>query len=288
MQIPHRFLEKEGLRLGLRLPVPGEYGVGMLFLPREGEKRRLCEERLEAIIALEGQHLLGWRDVPVQPDAIGSLARETRPEIRQVFVLRGAGLDEDAFERKLFVIRKLIEQTVGPDSGPHFYVLSFSCRTLVYKGLLLAYQIKEFYPDLADPAMETAIAVIHQRYSTNTWPTWDLAQPFRYLCHNGEINTIRGNYNWMRARQSIMESELWGDDLEKIFPIIRGGASDSAQIDNALEFLVLSGRTLPHAMMMLIRSVGPRSAHACREEGLLPLQPVFDRALGRARFDGLF
>ena len=271
MQMPHRFLEKEGQRLGLRLPVPGEYGVGMLFLPREEEKRRLCEERIEAIIAEEGQHILGWRNVPVQPDAIGRMARETRPEIRQVFVLRGAGLDEDAFERKLFVIRKLIEHTVGPDAGAHFYVLSFSCRTLVYKGLLLAFQIKEFYPDLADPAMETAIAVIHQRYSTNTWPTWDLAQPFRYLCHNGEINTIRGNYNWMRARQSIMESELWGDDLEKIFPVIRGGASDSAQIDNALEFLVLSGRTLPHAMMMLIPEAWDRD----------PLMPAEKKAFYR-------
>ncbi len=271
IQLPHAFLEKECGRQGVRLPVQGEYGVGMLFLPRESAKRQRCVERVEEIIVEEGQHVLGWRNVPVQPEAIGTLARETRPDIRQVFVLRGAGFDEDAFERKLFVIRKRIEHSLYPDIGPPFYVLSFSCRTLAYKGLLLAYQIKQFYPDLADPALETAIAVVHQRYSTNTWPTWDLAQPFRYLCHNGEINTIRGNHSWIRARQSIMESELWGDDLEKIFPVIKAGASDSAQIDNALEFLVLSGRSLPHAMMMLIPEAWDRD----------PLMPADKKAFYR-------
>jgi glutamate synthase domain-containing protein 2/glutamate synthase domain-containing protein 1/glutamate synthase domain-containing protein 3 len=268
LQMPHGLLEKECLRQGVRLPDRGEYGVGMVFLPRDDEQRRRCEETIESIIVEEGQHVLGWRDVPVQPDAIGTLARETRPEIRQVFVLRGADIDEDAFERKLYVIRKRIQRSIGPEL---LYVLSFSCRTIVYKGLLLAYQIKEFYPDLADPAMETAIAVVHQRYSTNTWPTWDLAQPFRYLCHNGEINTIRGNHNWIRARQSVMESELWGDDLKKIFPIIRPDASDSLQIDNALEFLVLSGRSLPHAMMMLIPEAWDRD----------PLMPADKRAFYR-------
>ncbi|MEE8314852.1 MAG: glutamate synthase large subunit [Myxococcota bacterium] len=271
MQIPHAFLEKECNRLGIRLPVRGEYGAGMLFLPREPDLQRHCAERIESIIEEEGQYVLGWRDVPVQPGAIGSLARQSRPTIRQIFVLRGAGLDEDAFERKLFVIRKRIEHRLGPEIGSDFYIPSLSCRTITYKGLLLAYQIKEFYPDLADPAMETAIAVIHQRYSTNTWPTWDRSQPFRYLCHNGEINTIRGNHNWIRARQSIMESRLWGDDLEKIFPIIDPDTSDSGQIDNALEFLVLSGRSLPHAMMILIPEAWDRD----------PLMPADKKAFYR-------
>ncbi len=271
MQMPHAFLEKECNRLGIRLPVRGGYGAGMLFLPHEPDLQRHCAERIESIIEEEGQYVLGWRDVPVQPGAIGSLARQSRPTIRQIFVLRGAGLDEDAFERKLFVIRKRIEHRLGPEIGSDFYIPSLSCRTITYKGLLLAYQIKEFYPDLADPAMETAIAVIHQRYSTNTWPTWDRSQPFRYLCHNGEINTIRGNHNWIRARQSIMESRLWGDDLEKIFPIINPDTSDSGQIDNALEFLVLSGRSLPHAMMILIPEAWDRD----------PLMPADKRAFYR-------
>ena len=252
IQTPHAFLEKECASIGIRLPDPGEYGVGMVFLPRDEAARSGCEQMLERIIKEEQQHVLGWRAVPVHPDEIGATARRQRPEIRQLFVLRGADLDADAFERKLFVIRKRVEVLARRQKIRDFYICSFSARTLVYKGLLLAYQIKQFYPDLADPAMQTSLALVHQRYSTNTWPTWDLAQPFRTLCHNGEINTIRGNHNWMRARQAIMKSEIWGDDIDKLFPVITPHLSDSAQLGNALEFLTLSGRDIAHAMMMLI------------------------------------
>jgi glutamate synthase domain-containing protein 2/glutamate synthase domain-containing protein 1/glutamate synthase domain-containing protein 3 len=225
----------------------------VLVLPRDPARRARANEVAEASGATEGQRVLGWRDVPVHPDAIGTLARSVLPEIRQVFVARGRELrDPDAFERKLFAIRRRMENRLWGEGIDEFYVASFSARTIVYKGLLLARQIKRFYPDLADPALESALALVHQRYSTNTWPTWDLAQPFRMLCHNGEINTLRGNGNWMRAREAITQSERFGDALPGLFPIIRYGASDSAQLDNALEFLVLGGRTLPHAMMMLI------------------------------------
>jgi glutamate synthase domain-containing protein 2/glutamate synthase domain-containing protein 1/glutamate synthase domain-containing protein 3 len=252
-QIPHRFMVEVCAPLGIRLPDPGEYGVGMVFLPQDPATRARCQALIEQAVAEEGQHLLGWRDVPNHPEHIGKTAREVMPVIRQVFVLRGADLDQQAFERKLFVIRKRVENEIIIKGGrKDFHVATLSSRTIGYKGLLLAYQIRQFYPDLADPAMESALAVVHQRYSTNTWPTWDLAQPFRYVCHNGEINTIRGNHNWMRARQAIMRSDVWGDDLKKIFPIITPRMSDSAQIGQALEFLVLSGRDLAHAMMMLI------------------------------------
>ncbi len=270
MQIPHRFMLDVCAREGIRLPEPGEYGVGMMFLPRDDAERAAAEALIEATIEQEGQRLLGWRDVPVRPEHIGVNARAVMPVIRQVFILRGAGLDVDAFERKLFVIRKLIENEliIARKGMLDFHVPSLSARTLCYKGLLLAYQIRQFFPDLADPAMESGLALVHQRDSTNTWPTWDLAQPFRYLCHNGEINTVRGNHNWMRARQAILESDVWGDDLEKLFPIITPDMSDSAQIGQALEFLVLSGRDLAHAMMMLIPEAWDRD----------PLMPPDKRA----------
>ncbi len=254
MQLPHAFLAGVCSDQGIELREPGHYGVGMMFLPQDRKRRRACETALEAAIRDEGQELLGWRNVPVKPEHIGDLARRTMPRIRQVFVGRNAKLaDEDAFERKLYVIRKLAQERLWREEEHHeFFACSLSARTIVYKGLLLAPQIELFYDDLADPRFVSALALVHQRYSTNTWPTWDLAQPFRVLCHNGEINTLRGNGNWMQARQGLMRSELFGDDLAKVFPIIREGASDSNQIDNALEFLLLSGRSLPHAMMMLI------------------------------------
>ena len=253
MQIPHEFLERECRDIGIALPDPGEYGVGMVFLPQDAEQRRHCEERFEAIISEEGQRVIGWRDVPVRADAVGETARRVRPVIRQVFVLSGSGLaDPDAFERRLYLIRKRTELALRREQGIGFHIPSLSGRTLCYKGLLLAHQIKRFYPDLTDPAMQSALALVHQRYSTNTWPTWDLAQPFRYLCHNGEINTLRGNVNWMHARESVMRSELFGDELSKAFPVLTPDASDSAIFDNAFEFLVLSGRPIAHAMMMMI------------------------------------
>jgi glutamate synthase domain-containing protein 2/glutamate synthase domain-containing protein 1/glutamate synthase domain-containing protein 3 len=253
IQTPHRFLEKVAREGRLSLPEPGDYGVGMVFLPADDARRSRCVEVVEGVVREEGQTILGWRDVPHDPAQIGETARRVLPDIRQIFVQRGSGVPAgDAFERKLFLIRKRIAIRLRAERMTEFHFASFSARTLCYKGLLLAHQIPRFYPDLRDPSVESALALVHQRYSTNTWPTWDLAQPFRFLCHNGEINTLRGNVHWMRAREAVMHSPLFGEDLKKCFPLITPNASDSHQIDNALEFLVLSGRTLPHAMMMLI------------------------------------
>jgi glutamate synthase domain-containing protein 2/glutamate synthase domain-containing protein 1/glutamate synthase domain-containing protein 3 len=253
IQTPHRFLEKVTSEIGVELPEPGDYGVAVVFLPTDEQSRSRCTEAFETIVAAEGQRFLGWRDVPHDPSAIGEGARRVLPVIRHALVGRGSSVEAgDAFERKLFVIRKRTAIQIRGEGIAGFHIASFSARTICYKGLLLAHQIEPFYPDLRDETMESALALVHQRYSTNTWPTWDLAQPFRFLCHNGEINTLRGNVNWMRAREAVMSSPLFGDDLKRVFPLITPKASDSAQIDNALEFLVLAGRSLPHAMMMLI------------------------------------
>ncbi len=260
-QLPDRFLREAAAAEGIRLPDPGDYGVGMLFLPADPERGARCRDVLENSIAAAGQRLLGWRPVPIRPEQIGSLARKSLPSVHQVFIGRGSGLrDADAFERKLYVARKMAQRVLWSADILDFYPASFSARTVVYKGLLLAQQLARFYADLADAAFESSICVVHQRYSTNTWPTWDLAHPFRMLCHNGEINTVRGNQNWMRARQSIMRSPLWEEDLERVFPIIREIGSDSNRIDNALEFLTLSGRSIAHAMMMLVPEAWDKDA----------------------------
>ncbi len=256
VQIPHHFFLAECAKTGIELPEVGEYGVGTMFLPPGRAKRRQREKVAEKVIAEEGQRLLGWRDVPTDPSKLGRVSRVVMPVIRQVFVARGADVaDAASFERKLYVIRRLIEKRVaaaGPDDVTHFHIPSFSCRTVVYKGLLLAHQIGGFYADLRDQSFVTAIALVHQRYSTNTNPTWDLAHPHRYIAHNGEINTLRGNRNWMRAREAGLRSDLFGDELSKIFPILTETGSDSATFDNALEFLVMTGRSLAHSVMMLI------------------------------------
>jgi len=256
MQIPHAFFAKTCGELGIRLPDVGEYGVGMIFLPQEAEQRAYCVKLVEDVVRAEGQQLLGWRDVPTDNSPIGETAKAVEPFIRQVLVGRGKGIvDAAAFERKLYVIRKVLERAARESDLPDkkmFYIPTLSCRRINYKGLLLATQITTFYPDLSDPDMATGIALVHQRYSTNTFPTWDLAQPFRFLCHNGEINTLRGNINWMTARQGLFRSPLFGDDMPKLFPIVTPGASDSAILDNAIELLYHTGRTLPHAVMMLI------------------------------------
>ena len=253
-QKPDEFFRKEAGRLGVQLPAEELYGVGFVFLPTEETQRKHCRKLVERTIAEEGQKLLAWRDVPVDEMALGWLARESKPVIRQVIV--GSGTDDPAaFERKLYVIRKRLELAVrqsGMERAEQFYMPSFSSRTIIYKGLLVAHQLEKFYPDLADPDMLSSLALVHSRYSTNTFPTWDLAHPFRYLCHNGEINTLRGNVNWMQAREARLASPLFGKDLKSILPVITPGASDSAQIDNVLELLVMGGRSLPHAMMMLI------------------------------------
>ena len=255
IQIPHAFFERECKRLGFGLPSPGEYGVGMIFLPVERHERILCEGIIEKIVREEGLTVLGWRDTPIDGNMIGRLARNTQPYIEQVFIRRAPGMDQDALERKLYVVRKRIEAAVAEaelkEKG-FFYVPSLSSRTIVYKGLLLAPQITHFYKELSDPEVASALALVHQRFSTNTFPTWHLAHPYRYICHNGEINTLRGNINWMRARQSTLASHLFGDDIKKLLPIIVPGGSDSAMLDNAVELLRLAGRSMPHVMAMLI------------------------------------
>jgi glutamate synthase domain-containing protein 2/glutamate synthase domain-containing protein 1/glutamate synthase domain-containing protein 3 len=253
MQVPDKFLRKTA---GFNLPPVTEYATGLVFLPRNEAERKHCMDLFERVIKEEGQQFLGWRNVPQHNEVLGDIARNVEPDIHQIFVGRGKGIKDQAhFERKLYVIRKVMESTVRASTlreKAYFYVPSLSSRTLVYKGLMLADQIEPFLPDLTDPDLESAMALVHQRYSTNTFPTWDLAQPFRYLCHNGEINTLRGNVNWLTARQTLFESPLFGGDMRKLFPIATPGASDTAILDNAIELLYQAGRSLPHAVMMLI------------------------------------
>jgi glutamate synthase (NADPH/NADH) large chain len=256
IQIPDAFFRAEMARQNVTLPPPGQYGVGMIFLPRNTESRRACEAAIERTIRYEGQILLGWRDVPVDNRGLAQAARDVEPVVRQVFIAGGEGVsDQDALERKLYVIRKeaghRIQALKLPD-GKMFYVPSMSTRTIVYKGMLLADQVSQYYRDLEDERLTSAIALVHQRFSTNTFPAWDLAHPFRLIAHNGEINTLRGNVNRIRAREHGISSRLLGDDLEKIWPLIYDGQSDSASFDNALELLVMGGYSLAHAMMMLI------------------------------------
>ena len=256
LQIPHRFLQAVAQRDGFTLPAPGEYGSGLIFLPRNASKRRKLEERFEQIVQSEGQSVLGWRTVPTENKSLGETARASEPFVRQVIIGRNPALtDELAFERKLFVIRKRAYSEIRTstiDGADFWYVPSLSCKTIVYKGMLLTEQLGTYFCDLTDPAMETALAMVHSRFSTNTFPSWDRAHPYRYVAHNGEINTLRGNINWMHAREALFESELFGEDVSKIPPIVNPNGSDSAMFDNVLELLVLAGRSLPHAIMMMI------------------------------------
>ncbi len=281
VQVPDDFLRRECAAIDVDLPAPGSYGVGMVFLPPETSQQNECERIIEKTIASEGQRLLGWRRVPVDPNATGPLARTVLPVIRQVFVGAGRdGADAEALERKLYVIRKRVEQAVRTSKMPEserFYVSSLSARTIVYKGLLQPGQIPAFYHDLTDRAFTSSLALVHQRFSTNTFPSWDRAHPYRFIAHNGEINTLRGNINWMHARQAMFASKLF-DDPTKLFPIIDPASSDSGMFDNALELLQRTGRSLPHAVMMMIpeawqnhesMSDGKRAFyeyHACLQE----------------------
>ncbi|WP_374590654.1 glutamate synthase-related protein [Aquabacterium sp.] len=257
IQIPDEFYRAEMAKQGIELPPPGEYGVGMIFLPKESASRLACEQELERAIKAEGQVLLGWRDVPVDRDMpMSPTVREKEPVIRQVFIGRGPDiLVPDALERKLYVIRKTASSAINAlklTHGSEYYVPSMSCRTIIYKGLLLADQVGKYYNDLRDERLTSAIALVHQRFSTNTFPEWPLAHPYRMVAHNGEINTVKGNFNWMRAREGVMKSPVLGDDLHKLYPISLDGQSDTATFDNALELLTMSGYPLAHAAMMMI------------------------------------
>ncbi len=247
LQIPDAFFR--GVAAGVELPASGRYAVGVMFLPTEPERRAQLEQLIENTVRAEGQRVIWWRDVPTDDRYAGDTARVSQPYIRQVLVAAADEVaDQDAFERKLYVIRRLIEL----EAGDELAIASFSSRTLVYKGMLTAPQLPRYYTDLRDPRLASRLALVHSRFSTNTFPSWTLAHPFRMIAHNGEINTLRGNANWMRARESQLASELFGDDLARIMPVIQPDASDSATFDNVLELLVLSGRSIPHAMMMMI------------------------------------
>ena len=256
VQMPDRFFREELARQGIKLPPMGQYGVGMVFLPREPASRIACEYEIERAIKDEGQVLLGWRDVPVDSSDLGESVKALEPVIRQVFIRRGPGVTvTDALERKLYVIRKSAGHAIQALKLAHskeFYVASMSARTVVYKGMLMADQVGTYYKDLQDARFVSALALVHQRFSTNTFPAWNLAHPFRLTAHNGEINTLRGNVNWIRARQGAISSPILGSDVDKLWPLIYPGQSDSASFDNALELLVMSGYSVAHAMMMMI------------------------------------
>ena len=254
-QIPHRFFAEECAKLGFDLPAPGHYAIGQFFMPRDAEARARAEAIVAEAIASEGCDLIGWRDIPVNNSDLGERVKAVEPAQRQVFIGRRATIaDEDAFERRLFILRKVISNRVYAigDGIAEYYPVSLSCRTIVYKGMVLVRQLPRYYKDLLDPRFETALALVHQRFATNTFPSWRLAHPYRMVAHNGEINTLRGNVNWMAARQASVDSELFGADISKLWPISYEGQSDTACFDNALEFLVRGGYSLAHAMMMLI------------------------------------
>jgi glutamate synthase (NADPH/NADH) large chain len=256
VQIPHKFFAAECAKLGIWLPEAGAYGVGHLFMPRDPEGFKLVEELVTKAIADEGLQLLGWRDVPVDSSDLGESIKASEPLHRQIFVGKGKGMDDqDEFERRLFIARKVISNAVYNMTDPRtagYYPVCLSSRTVVYKGMVLVGQLGGYYKDLQDERFESAIALVHQRFATNTFPTWQLAHPYRMVAHNGEINTLRGNVNWMAARQASVDSELFGNDISKLWPISYEGQSDTACFDNALEFLVRGGYSLSHAMMMLI------------------------------------
>ncbi len=256
VQIPDAFFRKEAAKLGFSLPEPGHYAVGFIFFPRDPAGQTIVREAIEKVVADEGQVLLGWRDVPTDNASLGESVKPTEPLHKQIFVARGPGVEsEEEFERRLFVLRKVISNLVYDLNDPRtkgYYPVSLSCRTIVYKGMFLADQLGSYYPDLHDPSFESALALVHQRFSTNTFPAWSLAHPYRMVAHNGEINTLRGNVNWMAARQASVDSELFGNDISKLWPISYEGQSDTACFDNALEFLVQGGYSLAHAVMMLV------------------------------------
>ncbi|MBF0478262.1 MAG: glutamate synthase large subunit [Candidatus Omnitrophica bacterium] len=255
IQIPDKFFRKECAKLNITLPPEGEYGAGLVFLPEDLESRNVIEEWAEHIVHEEGQKFLGWRNVPHDSSQVGEVALSVKPCFKQIFIGRGSDTPKEKFELKLYIIRKRLQNKVAESSlgsKKYFYVCSLSSKTFVYKGQLMAEQVDRFFKDLADDDLVSALALVHSRYSTNTFPTWALAHPFRYIAHNGEINTLRGNINWMRAREKNFISEVLGEDIKKIWPVVEPGGSDSSSFDNAFELLVMAGRSLPHAVMMMI------------------------------------
>jgi glutamate synthase domain-containing protein 2/glutamate synthase domain-containing protein 1/glutamate synthase domain-containing protein 3 len=257
IQVPHDFFTAQAAKLGFKLPASGQYGVGQMFLPKNSGEREAIKNEFAKIISDEGQTVLGWRDVPVDNSSLGKTAVAAEPFMEQVFVGRNAAIkDDEAFERKLFVIRKIAEQHIRYGKtfagGKFFYVSSLSARTIIYKGMLMSEQVEKYYDDLREESVVTALALVHSRFSTNTFPSWDRAHPNRCIAHNGEINTLRGNVNWMKAAQANFKSATLGDDIKKVVPVINTDGSDSAQFDNCVELLVMAGRELPHAMMMMI------------------------------------
>ncbi|WP_421654582.1 glutamate synthase large subunit [Leptothermofonsia sp. ETS-13] len=254
LQVPHKFFKKVADEIGIVLPEAGQYGVGMIYASPDRRQREQSRQIFEQVVANEGLQVLGWRDVPTDNSMLGDTAKSSEPFMQQVFIQRSPNLTDDlAFERKLYVIRKLSHNAIRASGiDPYWYLSSLSSRTVVYKGMLMPVQLGQYYLDLHDPDMESALALVHSRFSTNTFPSWERSHPYRYIAHNGEINTLRGNINWMHARQSLFESELFGDDIQKIRPVINIDGSDSLIFDNALELLTLAGRSLPHAVMMMI------------------------------------
>ena len=270
LQIPDRFFRQVCPLIDINLPAAGEYGVGMLFLPRQADAREACQKRIEDIIRSEGQGILGWRTLPVNESTLGSVARSNRPHFSQIFIQKSDDCKTELdFERKLYVIRKRCESltaNLAEDDTSYFYFASLSCRTIVFKGMLTADQIDAFYLDLTSLEFDSAMALVHSRYSTNTFPSWERAHPYRYLIHNGEINTLRGNINSMHARQANIKTDVFGEDVSKVFPIINTEGSDSAMFDNCLEFLTLSGRSLAHSAMMMVPE--PWSKHESMNDDL--------------------
>ena len=256
VQIPHKFFATKTAALGFALPEPGEYAVGVLFMPRDPEWRGVIRGIYADMVRREGLKLLGWREVPTDNSTLGGSVKPTEPVHLQVFIGQGRNtLSETEFERRLYILRKAISNAIYQRRERRlagYYPVSISCRTVIYKGMFLADQLGTYYPDLRDPDFESALALVHQRFSTNTFPTWSLAHPYRMIAHNGEINTLRGNNNWMAARQASVSSEAFGDDIDKLWPISYEGQSDTACFDNALEFLVQGGYPLAHAVMMMI------------------------------------
>jgi glutamate synthase domain-containing protein 2/glutamate synthase domain-containing protein 1/glutamate synthase domain-containing protein 3 len=270
LQMPHSFLLEACRKARIALPEPGQYGCGLVFLPRNPTKRRKLEEQLGHIVQSAGLTLLGWRTVPTNNATLGETARASEPFVRQVFIGRSPQIRSDMdFERALYLVRKRGYSEIRTstiDGAEYWYVPSLSHKTIVYKGMLLTEQLAQYFPDLQNPAMETALAVVHSRFSTNTFPSWDRAHPYRYIAHNGEINTLRGNINWIKAREALFESELFGEHMRELLPVVNPNGSDSAMFDNTLELLVLAGRSLPHAVMMMIPE--PWSAHESMDDSL--------------------